>query len=192
MYLKFTFSDCKVQTKSVTCSRILIRIETRGMEITRDLSVAFTGHRRYAGQCEGALRAAVGQLYDRGFRCFWSGMAVGFDLAAAEAVLALRRERPEIRLHCAVPFPGQADRFPSEEKQRYAKILRQADDVAIVSERYDPRCYLRRDEWMVDRSSVVVAWFDGSKGGTRYTWEYARRCQAERMNLWSDGQGELF
>jgi len=37
-----------------------------------------------------------------------------------------------------------------------------------------------------------VAWFDGGKGGTRYTWDYARRCKAERINLWCDGQQELF
>ena len=53
-------------------------------------SVAFTGHRTYRGAAADALRRTVGELYARGFRNFLSGMAVGFDLAAAEAVLELR------------------------------------------------------------------------------------------------------
>ena len=53
-------------------------------------TVAFTGHRTYGGQAAAALRATVGELYARGFRTFLCGMAMGFDLAAAEAVLACR------------------------------------------------------------------------------------------------------
>lgn len=162
------------------------------MEGLEEQSVAFTGHRRYGGECDAALRAVVRALYARGLRTFWSGMAAGFDLAAAEAVLALREELPDVRLCCAVPFPAQAERYAAGDRGRYARILNCADEVTTLAECYEPRCYLRRDEFMVDRSSVVVAWYDGSKGGTRYTWEYARRCRRERINLWSDGQGELF
>ena len=158
----------------------------------RELSAAFTGHRRYDGECGEELRAVVRALYARGLRTFWSGMAAGFDLAAAETVLALRAELPGVRLCCAVPFPAQADRYSQRDRDRYARILSRADETTTLGVRYEPRCYLRRDEFMVERSAVVVAWFDGSKGGTRYTWEYARRCKAERINLWRDGQGELF
>ena len=162
------------------------------MDRSREHTAAFTGHRRYDGECDDALRAVVRELYGWGFRVFWSGMALGFDLAAAEAVFALRGELPGLRLCCAVPFPGQADRFPEADRLRYMRILDRADEVATLAPRYEPRCYLRRDEFMVERSAAVVAWFDGGKGGTRYTWDYARRCKAERINLWCDGQQELF
>ena len=162
------------------------------MERLREQTAAFTGHRRYGGESDDALHAVVRELYGRGIRAFWCGMAMGFDLSAAEAVLALREELPGLQLCCAVPFPGQADRFPEADRIRYGRILDRADEVATLAPRYEPRCYLRRDEFMVERSSVVVAWFDGSRGGTRYTWDYARRCKAERINLWRDGQQELF
>ena len=152
------------------------------MDRSREHTAAFTGHRRYDGECDDALRAVVRELYGWGFRVFWSGMALGFDLAAAEAVLALRGELPGLRRCCAVPFPGQADRFPEADRLRYMRILDRADEVATLAPRYEPRCYLRRDEFMVERSAAVVAWFDGGKGGTRYTWDYARRCKAERIN----------
>ena len=66
------------------------------MDRSREHTAAFTGHRRYDGECDDALRAVVRELYGWGFRVFWSGMALGFDLAAAEAVLALRGELPGI------------------------------------------------------------------------------------------------
>ena len=51
------------------------------------ISVAFSGHRTYRGDAAGTLHRTLEELYARGFRTFLSGMAVGFDLAAAEAVL---------------------------------------------------------------------------------------------------------
>lgn len=162
------------------------------MKPLREQSVAFTGHRHYDGRCDELLRLAVRRLYLRGFRCFWTGMAVGFDLAAAETVVSLRGTLPGLRLCCALPCPGQAARFAAADRARYHTLLATADEVVLLAERYDPKCYLRRDEFMVDRSACLVAWYDGSKGGTRYTWEYACRRGVERVNLWRDPQGTLF
>lgn len=162
------------------------------METLREQSVAFTGHRHYDGGCDALLSLAVRRLYHRGFRLFWSGMAAGFDLAAAEKVVSLRGALPGLRLCCAVPFSGQARHYAAEDRARYDKLLAEADEVAVLAEQYDPKCYLRRDEFMVDRSACLVAWYDGSKGGTRYTWEYACRRGVERVNLWRDPQGTLF
>ena len=57
-------------------------------------AVAFTGHRTYCGEAAAALQRAVETLYAEGCRTFLSGMAAGFDMAAAETVL------PEIRQSC--------------------------------------------------------------------------------------------
>ena len=76
----------------------------------RTACVAFTGHRRYRGEADDALAQTVEELCRAGFRTFLSGMALGFDLAAAETVLVLRRRFPGIRLVAAIPCPGQAER----------------------------------------------------------------------------------
>lgn len=55
----------------------------------RTACVAFTGHRRYRGEADDALAQTVEELCRAGFRTFLSGMALGFDLAAAETVLVL-------------------------------------------------------------------------------------------------------
>lgn len=45
----------------------------------------------------------------------------------------------------------------------------------MVSGSYSPSCMQRRDRYMVDHSMLLIAAFDGSAGGTRYTVGYALR-----------------
>ena len=135
----------------------------------RRTSVAFTGHRTYRGAAADALRRTVGELYARGFRNFLSGMAVGFDLAAAEAVLELRERVPGVRLVAAVPFRGQEMRFSPADRERFRRVLAEADSVEVLAPAYHRGCYAVRNDFLVDNARVLVAWYDGSPGGTRYT-----------------------
>ena len=162
-----------------------------------ELVVGFTGHRTYGGQADGALDAHLTALYGRGARTFVSGMAVGFDMAAAEAVLGLRARYADVRLVCAVPFEGQEARFPAADRERYARLLAAADERVTVCPRYAPGCYARRNDYLVDRAGVLVAWYDGSSGGTRYTLRRALRRGREVVNLCPEAllpvrQPELF
>lgn len=161
--------------------------------------VAFTGHRAIsyaAGDSAEALRlrldATLRDLYARGARCFYSGMAEGFDLLAARAVLDLRREYSDIQLIAAVPFRAQAAGFSDVVRRDYEQILRSANRVEVLAEEYSRECFLRRDDYMVERAATVVAWFDGRAGGTAYTVARARSLGREVINLYRDGQMELF
>lgn len=149
----------------------------------RNITAAFTGHRTYDGCAASRLRTVVAQLYARGFRQFLCGMAVGFDLAAAEAVLALRELRPDVRLVAVVPFEGQQSRFSDADKQRYARVSAEADERIVVCEHYRRDCYARRNDFLTDHASVLVAWYDGSPGGTRYTVFRAQLRKTEIVNL---------
>ena len=44
-----------------------------------------------------------------------------------------------------------------------------------VRSSYTPACMQRRDRYMVDHAALLIAAFDGTAGGTRYTVEYALR-----------------
>lgn len=149
--------------------------------------VAFTGHRTYRDEAREALSRTLEELYARGFRTFLSGMAAGFDLAAAEAVLELRERHPEVRLVAAVPFPEQAARFPAARRRIYEEVLARADGVELIAPAYHQGCYARRNDFLVDHAAVVVAWYDGSPGGTRYTVERALVRGREVVNLHPQG-----
>ena len=104
-------------------------------------TAAFTGHRTYDGAAAASLAAAVERAYARGYRTFLSGMAVGFDLAAAEAVLAFRAEHPGVRHVAVIPFRGQEERFSAEDRGRFQAVEAASDEVVILSETFHRGCY---------------------------------------------------
>ena len=161
------------------------------MTCERSHTAAFTGHRTYRGEAAQALAALLGDLHAEGYRRFLCGMALGFDMAAAEAVLALRAAPPEVRLVCVVPFAGQDRRFPAVEQERYRRILEAADETVVLRDDYRPDCYARRNDCLTDGASAVVAWYDGSSGGTHYTVRRARRLGLRVLNLWQNPQAEF-
>lgn len=154
------------------------------------VSVCFSGHRnvpfnkrRELKQC---LKLDIAKAYTDGYRCFYCGMAMGFDLLAAEAALSLQSELRDLQVIAVVPFRGQADRWSVEAKNRYESILRIVDDVVVLSERYNNECLLRRNDYMVNNSSRLIAYYDGSnKGGTFYTIRKARRQGLCVVNLYN-------
>lgn len=166
-------------------------------------TVAFTGHRTYGGQAAAALRATVGELYARGFRTFLCGMAMGFDLAAAEAVLACRdfetgsafspaaapdphfphTPMPGLRLVAVIPFRGQESRFPAADRERFRRVLAAADHSVTLSPSYHAGCYAVRNNYLVEHAALLVAWYDGSPGGTHYTVRRALGRGLEFINL---------
>ena len=92
-----------------------------------------------------------------------------FYLLPGSAVLELRGRRPDVRLVAAVPFRGQEARFPQADRERFGRVLAAADAVEVLSPVYHRGCYAVRNDFLVDHARVLVAWYDGSPGGTRYT-----------------------
>ena len=152
----------------------------------REHSCCFTGHRpdklpwgtdERDPRCAALklrLTAALHSAYSAGFRHFICGMARGSDLYFAEGVLALRQERPDVTLECARPCESQADSWPAAERQRYQSILDRCNFETLVQHHYDRFCMIRRNHYMVDHSSRIIAVYDGvPKGGTAQTLAYA-------------------
>lgn len=152
---------------------------------TRQPSCCFTGHRPGKlpwGDREDDPRCmdlkhriddAVETAYEAGYRHFLCGMAMGCDLYFCESVLRLRALHPDVILEAAIPCPTQADAWPPSQHRRYMQLVAACDCETMVSPRYGPGCMHRRDRYMVDRSSLLIAAFDGSPGGTQYTVQYA-------------------
>lgn len=121
------------------------------------------------------LRAVLEHLIDEGYTHFICGMADGCDLYCAEAVLELRAQNPALTLEAAIPCPTQPDGWSRAQRERYRRILAQCDYETLVQEVYTRDCMRRRNRYMVDHSSLLIALHDGLPGGTRYTIEYALR-----------------
>ena len=153
----------------------------------RALTCCFTGHRPQKlpwGGNEGdprclALKAELAArlegLYELGCRRFLCGMAIGCDMYFAEAVLALRALHPDLRLEAVIPFGDQPGRWNEMQRRRYNALIDAADGVTVLQTVYTSDCMMRRNRYMVDRSQILLACYDGRPGGTMNTILYAQR-----------------
>ena len=138
--------------------------------------VCFTGHRpeklHYPEkQVKALLREQIEKAIEDGFTTFITGMARGIDLWAAEIVLELKRKHKDKELHliCALPHPDFESKWKLPDKMKYHSILKKAD--------------LQRNIWMVNKSNRVIAAYNGEKGGTKNTIDYACRVGINVVNI---------
>lgn len=163
-----------------------------------DMSCCFTGHRFdklgfsernddpvYAKMYE-RLVLAVSDAIANGYTRFYTGMATGFDIIAAEHIALIKRRNKNITLTAVIPFSGQADRFPPEWKKRYDALLCECDGTETLNDGYRKWAYDQRNRYMVDRCRRVIAYFDGSDGGTANTVKYALRNCREVINIYEN------
>lgn len=133
-------------------------------------SCAFTGHRQLGEEFnKTALKNAVKTAIKEGVDTFYCGMAMGFDLLAAETVLQLKEEFQKIRLVACVPCYGQEKSFSKEDKARYVEALKNADEQIVLSERYYRGCMQVRDKYMAERADMLIAYCKKETGGAAYT-----------------------
>ena len=153
--------------------------------------VAFTGHRSYNHEACDALCRWVERLYAEGARTFRVGMAEGFDLAAAEAVLALKESHDDIVLEAYIPYPRFAGRFSAVDYSRYRRIFERCGKVVYASESYHTAVFRLRNDMLVDGARVVVAWWSGRASGTGYTVGRGHRSGCRIVNLYGACQQEI-
>ena len=161
----------------------------------RQTACCFTGHRpvklpwkhdEWDPRCialKGRMLDAIETAYEEGYRHFLCGMALGCDLYFCECVLRLRETCPDVTLEAAIPCPSQTDGWPQNQRERYRRLVSACDFETLVSAAYSPACMQRRDRYMVDHASLLIAAFDGTAGGTRYTMEYAMRRGLDIVDL---------
>ena len=115
------------------------------------------------------LKKAIVTSVEQGYKHFISGMALGVDMIAAEIVIGLKATYPDIILECALPCINQTAKWNDESIMRYQNILSMADKVTIVSSTlYFNGCMAKRNKYMIDCSSRVIAVYNGKKSGGTY------------------------
>lgn len=155
--------------------------------MNKEQTLFFTGHRdvyRTEGSDAFALlRATILSFIERGYKFFVTGGALGFDTMAAECVVTLKKEHPEIKLVLMLPCKNQTAKWSVWESKKYSDLLRRADETIYVSEEYSKECMLIRDRAMADASSACIAYCNKSRGGTAYTVTYALKKGIAVTNL---------
>ena len=154
------------------------------MNINIETTLCFTGHRpsKLKGYNPNDNKDLLFHLRDiieyhienHNIDTFITGMALGIDQWAAKIVLKLKLKYPHIKLVAAIPCANHSSKWNNDSKLEWKYIADNCDYVHYVSdELYTHWCMNKRNEWMVDNSSYVIAVHDGTEGGTNNCKQYA-------------------
>ncbi len=160
-------------------------------------TIAFTGHRFIPfdrqPKVKSLLRQSIANIYKQGFFTYYCGMAMGFDLLAAEVIISMKEQGfPNLKLIAVVPYRNQSERFSQRDKQRYNNALSKADEVIVLSENYTQKCFLQRNDYMLDHAGCVFAYLSRTdRGGTYYTCKKAVNRRICVVNFFSEQHPQI-
>ncbi len=156
--------------------------------IERQKTVCFSGHRLHKFSVfddvvtiQDLLHKTILDFVQAGYTTFLSGMADGFDMLAAESVLKMQKIHPYIKLIGVIPCNNWRQLRGDEEA-----IFAKAHKIIAIASKAGTKAYHARNRYLVDNASVLVCYFNGSTGGTRYTVNYATTQQVKIINLCHD------
>lgn len=162
-------------------------LKEKNLELSKS-TCCFTGHRpqnlpwgfnELDERClimKEKLKEEIINAIENGYSTFISGMALGFDMIACETVLELKKHYKHIKIIGAIPCKTQSHFWKEKDKQRYNSLLARLDSVRCIYDSYiGKECMLERNRFMVNNSSLIIALFNGTKGGTKITLDYAKK-----------------
>ena len=111
-----------------------------------------------------------------------TGMALGMDMAAAEACKDLG-----IPYIAAVPFRGQESQWPPEAQERYRELLAGAQAEIVVSTSFSDEAYKKRNAYIVSNCHSMLVLYNGAtRSGTGHTVGLALRRGLPLVNIWEE------
>ena len=153
----------------------------------RGRTCCFTGHRELPlwerKKLAAKLEHTIIGLIDRGIQFYGAGGARGWDTLAAQTVLKLKPNYPNIKLILVLPCLTQTRGWPAADVKEYERIKALADKVVYTTQQYTRGCMHKRNRHLVDNSSVCVCYLNKESGGTAYTVDYAEKQGLEVINL---------
>ena len=145
----------------------------------KNFTCCFTGHREIEKQhienLPRVLEAVLRGLISNGYFIFVAGGALGFDTIAAETVLSLKEEFPQLMLKIVAPCADQSETWSESDKRKYERIREAADDYICMSATYNRDCMKRRNLEMVKMSAVCIAYCMRERTGSSQTVAFANQ-----------------
>ena len=157
---------------------------------SKDISVCFTGHRKINGEDPADVSAKLDVVIERciskGYRRFIAGGAIGFDCLAAKRVIEAKKKYPAVKLWLILPCRDQTKLWTKlVDINEYRTLKESADEIVYIQNFYDDECMMKRNAYMIDNSSLCVAYFSGRRGGTANTVRYAEKKGVAVVNLFT-------
>lgn len=153
----------------------------------RNRTLCFSGHRPEKLPCKGDsfaestrmlksfLYSSILESIDNGYTRFITGLAKGVDLWAGEILVELKKTGHNISIISAAPYEHHGESFRGQDRAVLNSILENSDDVVYISSQYTKDCMRKRNYYMIDQSSKLIAVVSDYKSGTGQTISYAKK-----------------
>lgn len=115
-----------------------------------------------------AIDRKLRSLLDEGLQWVLISGQLGIEFWAAETVLALKEEYPQLKLAVFTPFFNQESRWKEETQLEYKQLLAKADHVDSITKReYESPAQLRlKNQFLIEKSDGLLIVYDESKPGS--------------------------
>ena len=146
------------------------------LPMTKTITCAVTGHRVLGDDFDQEkLKNDLAQIVEKGYSVFLTGMAKGFDMACFKALESLKKDYPQIKTCAVIPCSDQSKYYSAKDRAEYEQMVLNADFIAKEDRPYFRGCMLLRNDFLIENSSLLYAYFNGEKkGGTYYTVKKAK------------------
>lgn len=130
-----------------------------------------TGHRWFEYDIK--VDKLITMALNQGVTKFFCVMALGTDQIAAEILI-----RRKLKWTAVIPCADQHKLWKPRQQSHYQKLLAQATEQKCLYQTYSTGVMHARNQWMVNRSDICLAVFEGDRygrgGGTASTFKMAR------------------
>lgn len=139
------------------------------------MTTTFCGNKDIVGKesIRAKLYDIIEELMLRGEKKFLLGGYGDFDILAAEVVKSLKEKYPHIESVIILPYPNKIYNEDLYDFSEYPELENIPPKLAI----------LKRNEYMVNKSDVVVAYVKYTFGGSYKTLKYAIRKNKQVIDL---------
>lgn len=134
--------------------------------------------------------AFVRLFLKKGITEVWTDMSQGFSIAAANAVIKMKRHGYDMSLKLAIPYKGHADQVYGASKVMYDFIVSKADAVVLISELpKNKESYKNGLCYIIDQSNLAICCNVRAKNNT-YFLNYCRSKKVDVIDFDLDNLGE--
>ena len=128
----------------------------------------FAGHSKFKHRKEIVWCVLMHQIVtatENGYTHFIVGGVLGLGAMAADIVIKLRDKfGDKVTLELAIPYPLGLYQLQNEYRKKRFETFIKANKITAVCNEYRKDSFIERDKYMVDNSSLVIAYCNGQSG----------------------------
>ncbi len=157
--------------------------------MTKPSTCFFSGHRilekKEAQLMKSLLREEILNKINDGVARFIAGGAIGFDALAAEQVIDIKKDYPDVKLVLYLPCKNHFSKWTKKDIERFNEIKQQADEIKYIYEgKYISGCMQMRNNTMVKDSDCGIVYLAKRRGsGSAQTVKFAKEKGIPFVNI---------